>query len=121
ARRGDHGLPDLAPRHLRARRRRRGRGGVTVSSLRDVVRWEVMRNLRNKQFIIGMFVTPLIFVLFAAVPQVIDRLDSPRRYTYVVVDGIGALTFLEEQLAGSVTRVEGAPDAQAAADRVRSE
>lgn len=28
-----------------------------------IARWELMRNLTNKQFIIGLFITPLIMAL----------------------------------------------------------
>src|SRR5690625_3909923 len=33
-----------------------------------VAKWEIKRNMKNKSFIIGLFLTPLIFLFFAIVP-----------------------------------------------------
>ena len=72
----------------------------------QVVRWEVMRYLRNKQFIIGLFITPVIFAIFGALPTVIQRLDQPRAETYLVVDEIDGSPLLQAALAGSPIHVE---------------
>ncbi|MGM8364926.1 ABC transporter permease [Virgibacillus sp. W0181] len=34
-----------------------------------VAKWEVKRNMKNKSFIIGLFITPIIFLLFFFVPS----------------------------------------------------
>jgi len=36
-----------------------------------------MRNLRNKQFIIGIFLTPVLILLFGGLPTLLDRIDRP--------------------------------------------
>src|SRR5690625_1524754 len=33
-----------------------------------VAKWEIKRNMKNKSFIISLFLTPLIFIFFAIVP-----------------------------------------------------
>lgn len=77
-----------------------------------------MRYLRNKQFIIGLLITPVIFAVFGALPTVIQRFDQPRAATYFVVDELGAAPFLREALADSSVVIEvrsGSHDALAAA------
>lgn len=72
----------------------------------QVVRWEVGRHLRNKQFLAGLFITPLIFALFGAVPSLLTRFDKPQEFHYLVADQLGALPGLQEQLAGSGVTLE---------------
>src|SRR5699024_7730289 len=36
-----------------------------------VARWEIKRNVKNKSFIIGLFLTPAIFALFLFLPNII--------------------------------------------------
>lgn len=71
-----------------------------------IVTWELIRYLRNKQFLIGIFVTPLIFILLGAVPGLIERLDRPKEQVFLVVDELGVLASLQEQLQGSGVRLE---------------
>ncbi len=84
----------------------------------NVVRWEVMRHLRNKQFIIGLLITPVLFAVFGALPSVIQRLDRPRTAAYLVVDELQAVPWLQTALDGSPVTVEAAsaprPDLEAA-------
>ncbi len=44
--------------------------------------WEVMRNLRNKQFIVGIFLTPVLILIFGGLPNFIQRFDSPVERTF---------------------------------------
>lgn len=41
-----------------------------------VAKWEIKRNLKNKSFIIGLFITPLIFLFFAIVPGLFNQSDD---------------------------------------------
>ncbi len=47
-----------------------------------ITNWEVMRNLRNKQFIIGVFLTPVLILLFGGLPTLLERFDSPAERTF---------------------------------------
>lgn len=92
-----------------------------MSGLSNVIRWEVMRNLRNKQFLIGMMITPLIFLIFSAAPQILAQLDRPSIEHYGVVDQIGAFAALEESVASSDrVAVQLEIDYQSASERVQS-
>ncbi len=51
-----------------------------------IAQWEIMRNLRNKQFIIGLLITPLIMLVFAGLPRLLERWNEPQMLTYYVVD-----------------------------------
>lgn len=69
-----------------------------MKSLWKIARWEIMRNLTNKQFIIGLLLTPLIMVLFAVVPYFLERWNQPSLTTYYVVDELGAVETLQAVL-----------------------
>lgn len=85
----------------------------------QIVRWEVMRYLRNKQFIIGLLITPVIMAVFGALPAVISRFDQPRPATYLVIDELEATPFLTVMLADSAVTVERrVGDEQALAEAV---
>ena len=64
-----------------------------------VVHWEIFRHLKNKQFIIGLLLTPLFFAIFAGLPRLLEKFDKPAEYSYFVVDHIGIF----DQLAKGVS------------------
>lgn len=80
-----------------------------MTMLGQIVRWEIMRHLRNKQFLIGLFITPVIFALFAGVPVLLEQVDTTQRHTYYVVDEIGALPQLETLTADTGVSVQSEP------------
>lgn len=41
-----------------------------------VAKWEIKRNMKNKSFIIGLFLTPIIFLFFAIVPGLFSDSDD---------------------------------------------
>lgn len=85
----------------------------------QIVRWEVMRHLRNKQFLLGLFLTPVIFALFAGVPMLLDRIDKPQARTYFVVDEIEGLPFLQTATeGGALTFIERTRDEEVLAEGV---
>ncbi len=63
-----------------------------------IIQWEVMRNLRNKQFIIGLLITPVIILLFAGVPKILERFDKPVVHKYLVIDEIDILESVSESI-----------------------
>ena len=85
-----------------------------------IARWELMRNLTNKQFIIGLFITPLIMALFAGVPLLLDRLNHPALSTYYVIDELGALQHLQAIVPDSIA-LEPYANPSAAAERSREQ
>ncbi len=40
-----------------------------------IAAWEIMRNLRNKQYLISLLITPLIMVIFAGLPRLLEKLS----------------------------------------------
>ncbi|RPF51033.1 ABC transporter permease [Aquisalibacillus elongatus] len=62
-----------------------------------VARWEFKRNVRNKTFIISLFITPLIFLLFASAPTLLNHLgdDEESQTTVYLNDQIGVYEALE--------------------------
>lgn len=77
-----------------------------MNKLWKVIQWEVMRNLLNKQFIIGLLITPLIIVLFAGVPRLLERLDRPEISRYYILDELGIAENLRENIPADLIILE---------------
>lgn len=41
-----------------------------------VAKWEMKRNMKNKSFIISLFLTPIIFLIFSALPSILEKFNS---------------------------------------------
>ncbi len=54
-----------------------------------VMSWEIWRNITNKTFLLSMLVTPLLMVLFGALPSLIALVEAERLQTVYMIDGIG--------------------------------
>lgn len=64
-----------------------------------VAKWEIRRNLKNKTFLVSIFLTPVLFLLFAFLPNVISSFDSGEEaYTLHVQDEIGIFPQLEDSV-----------------------
>jgi ABC-2 type transport system permease protein len=75
-----------------------------------IATWEIMRNLRNKQFLIGLLLTPALIALFAVLPALLDRWNQPAPSEYYVVDKIDAFHFFAESPSPSVSFLEYTDD-----------
>lgn len=84
-----------------------------------IARWEVMRNLTNKQFIIGLLITPLIMVVFGGIPILLEYLNRPSISTYYVIDHIGIVEEMQELLPENVL-LEPIEDSESITDIVKS-
>lgn len=45
--------------------------------------WEIMQNLRNKQFIIGVFLTPVLILVFGGLPSFLQRFSEPDEHKFL--------------------------------------
>lgn len=59
-----------------------------------VAKWEIKRNLKNKTFLISLFVTPLLIVLFGLLGSLFGD-DHSEKATVFVHDELGILTSME--------------------------
>ena len=66
--------------------------------------WEIMRNLRSREFLIGLLLSPLLMVIFVGGSRVLEHLDRPERAVYYIIDRIEAFSQLQE--AGDPERLE---------------
>lgn len=66
-----------------------------------IARWEIKRNMKNKSFLIGLFITPLIFLFFILMGSVFDNSDSiGENPTHVFVhDRLGIFDTLQQTAA----------------------
>lgn len=82
-----------------------------------VALWELKKNLTNKTFLISMGLTPLIMILFGALPTVLESLERNQMDYIYVVDEIGIYERLEanvdqeqyqlEKYEGDIDELEG--------------
>lgn len=54
-----------------------------------VARWEIMRNLKNKSFLISLIITPVIFLLFMTVPVLFSSFEDETSAKLYIADEIG--------------------------------
>lgn len=65
-----------------------------------VAKWEMKRNMKNKSFIIGLFLTPILFLVFSTFPLLLDSFKSePDPVTVYVKDELNIWSSIEEQLS----------------------
>lgn len=63
-----------------------------------IANWEVKRNLKNKSFLIGLFITPVIFLFFMIVPSLFgDSDEDSAEVTVLVKDELNVFDQLQEQ------------------------
>lgn len=71
-----------------------------------VARWEIKRNLKNKSFIIGMFLTPIIFLAFLLLPDLFSSDEEAATTKVYVNEGLGVYEHLEAAAANTEWRME---------------
>jgi len=69
-----------------------------------IAKWELLRNIRNKQFLISLLLTPIIMVVFAGAPALIQKVDKPQEEIYYVQDQINQFAQLEKAAEDSPVR-----------------
>ena len=66
-----------------------------VRNTMKVARWEIKRNLKNKTFIVSLFLTPILFVVFAFLGSLIGGNESDKQVQVLVNDELGVFNELE--------------------------
>lgn len=63
-----------------------------------VARWEMKRNMKNKSFIISLFLTPILFLIFSTLPSLLSNLQSdPEPVTVYIKDELHVMEQLTSQ------------------------
>jgi len=73
-----------------------------------VARFEALKMLKNKSFLISILLTPIIMVAFGGIPTLLQRIDADQPFRLFVVDELGVYAALET-LASPELNVELAP------------
>src|SRR5690625_7255294 len=60
-----------------------------------VAKWEVKKNLKNKSFIISLFLTPLIFLAFAIIPSLLSDSGEDEAIKVFIKDELNVYDSLE--------------------------
>lgn len=71
-----------------------------------VARWEIKRNMKSKSFVIGLFLTPIIFLAFYFVPQLFNSDDEAATTTVYVNEELGVYGQLEAAAANTDWQME---------------
>lgn len=63
-----------------------------------VAKWEIKRNLKNKSFVIGLFLTPILFLLFVFLGNLLSDADdeASNKTTVYIKDELNIFAALEE-------------------------
>lgn len=63
-----------------------------------VAKWEIKRNLKNKSFVIGLFLTPIMFIVFAFLGSLFGDSDdeASNKTTVYIKDELNVFTALQE-------------------------
>lgn len=62
-----------------------------------VAKWEMKRNMKNKSFIISLFLTPIIFLVFSALPSLLEKFDrEPEPPTVYIQDDLKIWSEIEK-------------------------
>lgn len=83
-----------------------------------IAKWEITRNLTNKQFIIGLLLTPVMMALFGGVPLLLEKWNQPTITTYYVVDDLNALESVQMLLPDNI-QLQEADDSSTVAKTVQ--
>src|SRR5690625_3806341 len=67
-----------------------------------VAKWEIKRNMKNKSFVIGLLITPLIFLFFMIVPGLFGD-SEPETVTVFVKDDIHLLDDMKQSVEQNPT------------------
>ncbi|MFD1032599.1 ABC transporter permease [Metaplanococcus flavidus] len=71
-----------------------------------VAKWEIKRNMKSKSFIIGLVLTPLIFLAFFLLPDLFSSDDEAATTTVYVNEGLGVYDQLEMAAANTEWQME---------------
>jgi ABC-2 type transport system permease protein len=80
-----------------------------VKSMRNtmkVAKWEIKRNMKSKSFIIGLFLTPIVFLAFFLLPDLFSSDNEAATTKVYVNDELGVYEQLEAVAAGTEWQME---------------
>lgn len=67
-----------------------------MRNTKKVAKWEIKRNMKNKTFLIGLFISPILFLAFYLIPDLFNNSDEdPVSTTVFVNDQLGVYENLE--------------------------
>ncbi|MDQ0429401.1 ABC-2 type transport system permease protein [Planomicrobium stackebrandtii] len=67
-----------------------------MRNTKKVAKWEIKRNMKNKTFLIGLFISPILFLAFYLIPDLFNNSDEDAVSTTVFVnDQLGVYENLE--------------------------
>ncbi|WP_211653277.1 ABC transporter permease [Planococcus alpniumensis] len=92
-----------------------------MHNTKKVAKWEIKRNMKSKSFIIGLFLTPIIFLAFLLLPELFSSDDEPATTTVYVNDQLGVYEQLEAAAANTEWNMEPTDSTQQEAEAALEE
>lgn len=92
-----------------------------MHNTKKVAKWEIKRNMKSKSFIIGLFLTPIIFLAFLLLPELFSSDDEPATTTVYVNDQLGVYEQLEAAAANTEWNMEPTNSTQQEAEAALEE
>lgn len=77
-----------------------------MRNIMKVAKWEFKRNVTNKSFIISVFLTPILMVVFGVLPSLITKMDTGKPFTLYVVDELNVYSNLKTMVDGKTVQLE---------------
>lgn len=73
-----------------------------MTNIWRIARWELLRNLKNKTFIISLLLTPFIFLIFAIIPSLITLVAAEEPFTLYVYDEYNVVGQLQPLVSSDI-------------------
>jgi len=64
-----------------------------------IAKWELLRYLTNRQYLISLVLTPVLMVILMSIPTLLTYFDKPRDTIFYVVDEMGILADLRAEIS----------------------
>ncbi|MCL1919312.1 MAG: ABC transporter permease [Peptococcaceae bacterium] len=89
-----------------------------MTNIMRIARWELLRNLRSKTFLISLLLTPVLIAVFSVLPSLITFMAAEEPFTLFVYDEYNILDQLETMITSDLVLIAENDPAQLEA-RVR--
>src|SRR5690606_14501208 len=79
------------------------KGMISMRNSMKIAKWEIKRNMKNKTFLIGLFLTPILIVAFFLIGSLFDEdnNEESEQLTVYVNDQLELFSGLEETIEQS--------------------
>lgn len=97
-------------------------GVEQMNNTLKVARWEIMRNVKNKAFLISILLTPLMMLFFAFIPTLLTKLETDKPFDLYVIDELGIYEGISQSApAGNINYILSDESPEGLKEKVRNQ